>query len=142
MIDPKQMTLDDLDVFKTIDNFDCIDAYESEIEPLVRKVKESCQKHRLPMFFAVAVKNTGLNTDYRYEMLNSYVKRSLTDNKIRSLILSMSNFKHDIPDHVKSAINTLDEFLERYENDFTGILLAEDRIADFVDISLGSQIIP
>lgn len=134
----KQMSLVDLEECKAQTDFDLSDIYENEIEPLIRKIRERCIMHRMPMFSCVCTENNMFDTKYRFEVVHGSIGRSLTDDKIASLLLAHQGFDHDLPVYVRDAMATLTGYLNRYEENRIDVKLSKDEIADFIDISKGA----
>ena len=73
--------------------FDKRDIYESEIEGKVIELLQLCNKYRMPMFVAIAVKNDEDGTEYMKEMFSSASNDiMLKDDYIRNFVNITNGF--------------------------------------------------
>jgi len=67
--------------------FDKKEFYQSDIEPIIKKLTIMCYDHHLPMFVAVAIKDDGENTEYANDMVSAYTaSATLSDNRIAKFV--------------------------------------------------------
>jgi len=68
---------------KHIESFDQTESYKETIEPELRKLAAKCYSLGIPFFAAVAIKEDGIKTEYKYQMVSPAVAaREISDDRI------------------------------------------------------------
>ena len=96
---------------KPSDIYDKTKTYNEKIEPIVRRLMAICIAERMPMFVSVATKNTDDETVYASRVVLGVVPVQLSDNRIRSYILSLRKIgENKLPPKVREALAVLEDY--------------------------------
>lgn len=109
-----------------------LDIYQSEIEPHIKAIKDSCAINRLPMYFTCAVANSDKETTYKSEMVLSGTDRNLIENRIGNAVLCARGFEGTVPSDVRAALDLLLEYI-RQTNPEDAVLLSEPLTNDRIE---------
>lgn len=109
-----------------------LDIYQTEIEPHIKAVRESCAINRLPMYFTCAVANDETETTYKSEMVLSGTDRSLIENRIGNAVLCARGFEGTLPMDVRNALDVLLDYI-RQTNPQNAVLLSEPLTKDRIE---------
>lgn len=104
---------------KDINNYDLTEIYQSTIHPIVQKLKILCGAHKIPMFFAAAVKNDASGTTYVKECMLAATGIKIQENRINKLIMKARGCSASPPAYVIEAIKTLEEYIENMSTNIT-----------------------
>ena len=86
--------------------FDKNNYYAENIQPLIREIISKCYVAGLPCFFAVAVKDDGVSTEFANEMISAAViGNRLTDDRIAKFVNVIQGY---------SVIHPHEEITEEY----------------------------
>ncbi len=132
---------------KPSDIYDKTGIYNEKIEPIVRKLMAVCIAERMPMFVSVATKNTDEGTQYASRVVLGTASVRLSDNRIRSYILSLRKLgKNELPPEVMEAITILEKYTESVKSvpgesgtKPAGVKLKDDLIDGYCSIAGGGD---
>lgn len=97
---------------KKITAFDKRDVYESVIGPKVADLKLYCQVHKIPMFFAAAVKNDEDGTEYKKALIYAGIGVRLKDKGLGRAIYAALGFKTAPPYNVRRAVKEVLDYAQ------------------------------
>lgn len=79
-------------------NFDKTENYNSNILPILEKLKKACIKNEIPFFFAACVKNDENTSEYEKEIYSGLAHDiSLTKDYIPDLVKITLGFEAQVP---------------------------------------------
>ena len=136
-------------MLKPSDIYDKTNTYNEKIEPIVRKLMAACIAERMPMFVSVATKNTDDGTQYASRVVLGAVPVRLSDNRIRSYILSLRKIgENELPPKVREALAVLEDYTESVKSVHdgsgtkpAGVKLKDDIIDGYCSIAGGGNTI-
>lgn len=98
---------------KPSDIYDKTRIYKEKIDPIVRSLMTACIAEHMPMFVSVATKNTDEETQYASHVVLGAAPVRLSDNRIRSYILSLRKIgENELPPKVREALEVLENYTE------------------------------
>jgi hypothetical protein len=132
---------------KPSDIYDKTNIYSEKLEPIVRSLMAVCIAERMPMFVSVATKNTDEGTQYTSRVVLGTAPVRLSDNRIRSYILSLRKTgENELPPEVREAITVLEKYADSVKSVFeeskakpAGIKLKDNLIDGYCSIAGGGD---
>ena len=132
---------------KPSDIYDKTSIYNEKLEPIVRSLMAVCIAERMPMFVSVATKNTDEETQYASRVVLGGAPVRLSDNRIRSYILSLKKIgENELPPEVREALAVLEKYTESVKSISegsgtkpVGVKLKDDLIDGYCSIAGGGN---
>ena len=121
---------------KPSDIYDKTRIYKEKIDPIVRSLMTACIAEHMPMFVSVATKNTDEETQYASHVVLGAAPVRLSDNRIRSYILSLRKIgENKLPPKVREALAVLEDYTKSVTD------VAESSGAKHVGVKLKDDLI-